>query len=184
MKQQLLLIKDVDSLGRSGDVVSVKPGFARNFLLPQKKAVIAQKHTLRMQEKLKEERAKQAAVDKKDAEEMAKRVDGKQLTIEVKVDPEANMYGSVAAAEIVALFEKEGIAIERKFVQLPRPIRELGDYTVALKLKEGVPASFQLKVLGEGGIEKKKPKPVEADPKTDKKEMLAEAEKLADEAKE
>lgn len=184
MKQQLLLIKDVDSLGRSGDVVSVKPGYARNFLLPGKMAIVAQKHTLRMQEKLKEERAKIAAVDKKDAEELAKRIDGMNLTIEVKVDPEANMYGSVASSDIAALFEKEGFAVDKKFVQLQKPIRELGTYTIALKLKEGVPASFHLKVLGEGGIEKKKPKEPEAAPKAAKEEMLAEADALAEDAKE
>ena len=71
MGNQLLLLEDVDDLGRSGDVVSVKPGFARNFLLPQKKAVVADKNTLRMQARLKEEREKRAAVDKKDSEILA-----------------------------------------------------------------------------------------------------------------
>ncbi len=187
MKQQLLLIDDVDSLGRSGDVVSVKPGYARNFLLPQKKAVVAQKHTLRMQEKLREEREKKAAVDKKDAEELAKQIEGMLLTIEVKVDPEANMYGSVSAQDIVQLLQDKGFTIEKKFVQLVKPIRELGSYAISLKLREGVPANIQLKVLGEGGIEKKKvlPKEPEAvDLKKEKTEELAEAEELAEEAKE
>ncbi|HSX11933.1 MAG TPA: 50S ribosomal protein L9, partial [Rhabdochlamydiaceae bacterium] len=87
MKNQLLLVEDVDDLGRSGDVVSVKPGFARNFLIPQKKAVVATKGTLRMQERLKEERAQKAIVDKKEAEEFAARIEGMVLTTTVKVDP-------------------------------------------------------------------------------------------------
>ena len=68
MKQSLLLLKDVDGLGRSGEVVSAKPGFVRNFLLPQKHAVIADKHTLKMQARLQEERARHAEVDRKEAE--------------------------------------------------------------------------------------------------------------------
>ena len=82
MANQFLLIEDVDALGRSGDVVKAKPGYARNFLLPQKKAVIADKHTLRMQAKLKEEREKQAVLDRGEAEKLAERINGMSLTID------------------------------------------------------------------------------------------------------
>ena len=146
MKNQLLLIDDVDQLGRSGDVVSVKPGYARNFLLPKKKAVVADKHTLRMQVRLKEERAKRAAVDKVESESLAERINGMTLTIEVKVDPEGHMYGSVAANDIVRLFAEQGIELERRNVVLLQPIKQLGEYPVVLKLKEGVPAQITLKV--------------------------------------
>jgi large subunit ribosomal protein L9 len=149
MKNQLLLIEDVDDLGRSGDVVSVKPGFARNFLIPQKKAVVADNHTLRMQQKLKEERAKKAVVDRKEGEELAGRIDGMILETLVKVDPEGHMYGSVSAADIVEIFAKEGIALERKNVALAHPIKAAGVHEISLKLKEGVPAKFTLKVIAE-----------------------------------
>lgn len=149
---QLLLIEDVDDLGRSGDLVSVKPGYARNYLVPQLKAVIADKHTLRMQAKLKEERAKRAEVDKKEAETVAGRINGMVLTIEVKVDPEGHMYGSVSAQDISKLFEKEGIQLERRDVVLPQPIKELGVHHINLKLKEGVPAAITLKVQTEEGL--------------------------------
>lgn len=150
MKNQLLLIEDVEDLGRSGDVVSVKPGYARNFLLPQKKGVIADKFTLRMQAKLKAERAKRAEIDKKEAELLSEKVDGMVMTIEVKVDPDGHMYGSVAAADIVRLFEKEGIVLERRNIVLAHPIKTLGIHPIILKLKEGVPAHITLKVHGEG----------------------------------
>ena len=151
MRNQLLLIQDVEDLGRSGDVVSVKPGYSRNYLLPQKKAVIADKFTLRMQVKLKEERAKRAETDRKDAEEMASKIEGMVLSIEVKVDPDGHMYGSVSALDIARLFEKEGIAIERRNVVLPHPIKTLGVHPISLKLKEAVPAHITLKV--HSGIE-------------------------------
>ncbi len=154
MANQFLLIEDVDSLGRSGDVVKAKPGYARNFLLPQKKAVIADKHTLRMQAKLKEEREKQAVIDRGEAEKLAERINGMTLTVEVKVDPEGHMYGSVAASDIVHLFEKEGITLERRNIVLPKPIKEAGAFPLTLKLKEGTPASYTLNVVVEAAQEK------------------------------
>jgi large subunit ribosomal protein L9 len=152
MRNQLLLLQDVDSLGRSGDVVSVKPGFSRNFLLPQKKAVIADKFTLRLQAKLKEERSKQAEVDRKDAEVLAQKIDGMAMTYEVKVDPDGHMYGSVSALDIVHLFEKEGHVIEKRNVLLQHPIKELGVHKIHLKLKEGIPAHIMLHVMSEAQI--------------------------------
>lgn len=151
MRNQLLLLEDVDDLGRGGDVVSVKPGYSRNFLLPQKKAVIADKYTLRMQAKLKEERAKRAEIDRKDSEELAGKIEGMVFSIEVKVDPDGHMYGSVSALDIVRLLEKEGIVVERRNVALAQPIKTLGVHPINLKLKEGVPAHITLKV--HSGIE-------------------------------
>lgn len=146
MGNQLLLIEDVDDLGRSGDVVSVKPGYARNFLLPKKLAVVATKFTLNMQAKLKEERAKRAAVDKKDAEALAEHISTKAFEITVKVDPEGHMYGSVSAVDIVRLLEKEGITLEKKSILLSAPIKSIGEHSISLRLKEGIAASVTLHV--------------------------------------
>lgn len=149
MKNQLLLIEDVEDVGRSGDVVSVKPGYARNFLLPKKKAVVADKHTLTWQAKLKEERSKRAEVDRKEAEALSESINGMVHTIVVKVDPEGHMYGSVTATDIVKLFADQGIEIQRRNVVLLLPIKETGVYDINLRLKEGVPATFTLKVFSE-----------------------------------
>jgi len=152
MRNQLLLIEDVEDLGRSGDIVSVKPGYSRNFLLPRKKAVIADKFTLRMQAKLKEDRARRAEVERREAEELSSKIEGMVLSIEVKVDPDGHMYGSVSAMDIVHLFENEGIIIERRNVVLAHPIKALGVHPINLKLKEGVPAHITLKVHSGGEI--------------------------------
>ncbi|MCH9613215.1 MAG: 50S ribosomal protein L9 [Chlamydiia bacterium] len=149
-KQQLLLIEDVDGLGRKGEVVSgAKPGFVRNFLLPSKKAVVADLRTLRMQERLQSERAQQAVIDKKAAEEVAKKIEDKVISIEVKVDQTGHMYGSVTAKDIVKILDENAITVERKMVILPLPIKKLGTYKVPLRLNEGVEASFSLNVKGE-----------------------------------
>lgn len=149
MKQQYLLISDVEDIGRSGEVISVKSGFARNFLLPQQKAVPANEHTLRMQERLKEERAKQANIDRKEAEALAEKLNGLTLTTTVKVDPEGNMYGSVGFSDILDLFTKEGYQFDRRNIGLNKPIKVIGNHPLTLKLKEGVTCAYTLQIVGE-----------------------------------
>lgn len=152
MATQLLLIEDVEDLGRSGDVVSVKPGYARNFILPKGLGIIADKNALRMQVRLQEERQKRAAEDRSEAEALAKVIEGATLTAVVKVDAEGHMYGSVASLDIVHLMqEQKSLLIEKKNVQLKHPIKTTGVHQIPLRLKEGVEASFTLKVISEEG---------------------------------
>ena len=150
MKQQLLLLQDVDSLGRKGEIVSARPGYIRNFLLPRGLAIIASPHTLRKQEMLKAEREQQAKVDKQESELLAKNLEGVVLEIRVKVDPEGHMYGSVSPMDVVHLFEAQGFAFERKYLQFNRPIKETGTHKLALKLKEGILANCVLTIIPEG----------------------------------
>jgi len=151
MKKQLLLLEDVDGLGRSGDIVTARAGFIRNFLLPMKKALVANKQILKLQQKLKVEREKQAAVDRKLAEAYAETLKDLVLEQEVKVDTEGKMYGSVTQMEIVRLLQDAGHQLERRNLLLPHPIKTLGTHTVKLRLKEGVEAEVLLKVKAEGG---------------------------------
>ncbi len=146
-KNQVLLLEDVETLGRSGDIVTVKPGYARNFLLPKKRAVVAEKHLVRLQEKLKEERSKKASSDKKGSDALAKDLLTKVLKTQVKIDAEGHMYGSVTQADIVKLFKEQlNIEIERRNVVLAKPIKKMGEIEVELKLKEGVPAKIKLEI--------------------------------------
>ena len=174
--QQLLLLEDVDNLGRKGDIVKgAKPGFIRNFLLPQRQAIIADKRAVRMQERLKEERVKQAAVDKKEAEAISVQLKDKTYTHVVKVDATGHMYGSVSTQDIVHILEAEGLKIQRKMVLIGQPIRALGIHRIPLRLKEGVEAAFSLRVQDEQGrIEIEQPK-VEEKPATGEFEEEQEA---------
>ena len=169
MKQQLLLLQDVDALGKKGEVVSARPGYVRNFLLPKGFAVVASSHTLRKQEQLRKEREKQAIVDRKEAEELAEKIKKIQLEIKVKVDPEGHMYGSVSANDIFKLFQEKDLAVEKKYILVTRPIKETGVHQIPLRLKEGIEISCQLAIIPEGvataGIEAvTKPIPVEETP--------------------
>lgn len=150
-KPQYLLLEDVHGLGRSGDLVTAKPGFVNNYLEPNGKVVRADKRTIRLQARLQEERAKQAEIDKKEALEIADKVKGLVLETRVKVDTEGHMYGSVAAADIEALLAEKGFAVEKKQVRISHPIKTTGVHTVPLKLKEGVDAQVKIKVMTEDG---------------------------------
>ena len=152
MKQQLLLLEDVDALGRKGEVITARPGYVRNYLLPRGFAVVASPNTLRKQERLRKEREQQAKVDRQESETLAKQIEGVTLEIRVKVDPEGHMYGSVSAADIAQLFQERGLPVEKKYVQLPRPLKTTGVHKIALKLKEGIPSFAHLTIIPEGMV--------------------------------
>lgn len=139
MANKLLLLGDVESLGRSGEIVSVKPGYARNYLIPQGLAVVADARTLRMQAKLQEERQKKAETEKAESEAIAQKLDGVVLETVVKVAHDGHMYGSVTTQDILHLIEKAtGIHLEKRSVILAHAIKATGTHTIPLRLKEGV----------------------------------------------
>lgn len=148
MAIKLLLIEDVEDLGKSGDIVSVKSGFANNYLLPKKLGIRPNKQVVKLQARLQEERAKRAVEDRREAEELAAKLANVTLTTIVKVDQEGHMFGSVSALDIIKLLlDAEGIELTRKAVRLVHPIKATGVYTISLRLKEGVEASLQLKIV-------------------------------------
>ncbi len=150
MPKKLLLLEDVEGLGRSGDIVSARPGYVRNFLLPRKLAVIAHPHALKMQAKLQQARLQKAVEDKQESEAVVEKLQEVTLTTIVKVDQEGHMYGSVSALDVVHLMQEQAaVAIEKRFVQLAHPIKEVGVHVVKLKLKEGITTSVTLKVVPE-----------------------------------
>lgn len=150
MATEVLLLKDVESHGRKGEIISVRPGFARNFLFPSGLAVKASPQALRQQAKLKAEREKQAIADKADAEALAAKLVGLSIETIVKVDHDGHMYGSVSSADIASLLHAQhGIEVEKKCVHLKHPIKEVGVVEVPLRLKEGVTAAISLKVVPE-----------------------------------
>lgn len=147
---KLLLLKDVESLGRSGDIVSVRKGYARNLLIPTKSAVVADANAIRKQTKLQEERKLQAAKDLKESEELALKMVGIEVTKSVKVDHDGHMYGSVSAQDVAELIlDQHKIQIEKRQIQIKHPIKEVGVFELPIKLKEGVTSSVTVKVTAE-----------------------------------
>lgn len=154
MATKILLLEDVDNLGNKGEIVNVKSGYAYNFLIPKKFALVADANAVRRQVKLQEERRIKAVEDRKVADEIAAKLNGETFTTEVKVDHDGHMYGSVSSLDIVHLIKMQtGIEIEKRFVQLKHAIKQTGVHEIALRLKEGVEATIHLKVLAEGATD-------------------------------
>lgn len=152
MMIKVLLLDDVEDLGRKGEVFSVKPGFAFNYLIPQQFGIVADKAALKKQVLLREERQQKAIEDLKESEKLAAQLQGETVETTVKVDHEGHMYGSVSQFDIVHLIKlKTGITLERKMVQVKHPIKEVGVKVIPLRLKEGVQAEITLKVVPEAG---------------------------------
>ncbi len=153
MASKLLLVEDVGDLGRKGDLVEVRPGFARNFLLPTGKAVIADQRTIRLQAKLQEERRQRAIEERKESEKVAERFVDLVIETTVNTDQEGHMYGSVSAVDVVELLKNQhNIEIEKRFVQLKHPIKELGEHTLHFRLNEGVEANCTLKIEAKSAL--------------------------------
>lgn len=156
MKQQLLLLEDVEGLGRSGDLVVARPGYVRNYLLPQKKAIVASNRTLRLQEKLREQRLLQATADRQEAEELAATLKDIVLEFLVRVDPDNNMYGSVTVSDIIQAAATKGIALVRKnFPHAHYAVKKLGRHLVELRLKEDVSAMLVLEIASDHELPRK-----------------------------
>ena len=150
MAQKILLLEDIESVGRKGEVADVKPGYAYNYLIPQGFALVANRAAMRRQACLQEERLKQAEIEKIESMELASKVNGETLEITVKVDQEGHLYGSVSALDIAHhLQAKTGIALDKKSIQLKHPYKEIGVFEVPLKFKEGITAAITLKIIAQ-----------------------------------
>lgn len=145
----LLLLEDIHNVGRKGATVVVKPGFANNYLLPQKKAVVVNKHTLQLQVRLQQERQQQAELDLKQSEEIKNQLENKVFSFPVKVDSNGQLYGSVTALDIARLLTQEGYKIEKKSIRLAQPIKGVGEYPITVLLKEGLTVRVVIKVQPE-----------------------------------
>ena len=156
MKYKLLLLDDVVNLGRKGEIVDVNPGFARNFLIQKLRGIVATKSALKMQDKLKNERADQAQKDRAESQVLAKQISENTFSIVVKVDVEGNMYGSVKPQDIAAILKKAGYEFERKQIQIPHTIKKIGSVKIELSLKEDIKAFILLEVKPDRQIKEKK----------------------------
>jgi large subunit ribosomal protein L9 len=160
---ELMLIQSVDHLGKQGDVVSVKPGYARNYLLPQGLAALATDHHKRMIEKhrarLQEIQNSRLAGLRTQAEELGRQ----SVTIEANANDEGHLYGSVGANDIVNALKKADITITTDQVRLRGPLKELGLYTVLIHLGHEIEAELKVWVVPTVSDETPEPKkPAEA----------------------
>jgi large subunit ribosomal protein L9 len=162
---ELLLIQSVDHLGKQGEVVLVKPGYARNYLLPQGLAAVATDHHKRMIDKHKarlQEIQNQRLVGLRDlADQLARQ----SITIEANANEEGHLYGSVGATDIVSALKRSEVTITTDQVRLKGPLKELGLYTVNIHLGHEVEAELKVWVVPTVTDEAPEPKPKAAETK-------------------
>jgi large subunit ribosomal protein L9 len=143
----VILLKDVNNLGTAGDVVKVKPGFARNFLVPRGMALRASKQNLAVAEERKRVIRKRAGRAQKVYINLANSITKTELTIEVQVGEEERIFGSVNSQDIHQALLDKGISVDRHTIQLEEPIKALGVYNVPVKVTPDLIPELKLYVI-------------------------------------
>jgi large subunit ribosomal protein L9 len=147
---KLILTQTIESLGIIGSEVEVKPGYARNYLLPQQKAVLATPQNRRRMEQDKSKVEFQIAKERTLAEEMAQKLTGVVCQISAKVAEEDRLYGSVTVRDIIDSLAAQNIVVEKRMVMLSEPIKQLGTHKVPIRVYKGVEPEITLEIVAEG----------------------------------
>lgn len=146
---KVILRQDVTKLGKEGDIVEVKDGHARNFLLPKGYAYPVTPGNMKKLEEEKKLRSLRAKKELRSAEDLARRLSGASITFVMKAGEEDRLYGSVSAADISAKLSEQGFEIDKKQVMIEEPIKVLGVYTVEVRLHSEVFAKVKVWVVKE-----------------------------------
>ncbi len=147
---ELILKETISSLGREGDIVKVKPGYGRNYLLPKGKAVIADGRNITLFEKNKAIIAARLEQERKQAEAIAKKLAGISIELEQLVGEDDRLFGSVTSSDICEKLAELNIEIDKKQIVLPNPIKTLGETTVPVKVGFELTTDIQVKVVAQG----------------------------------
>jgi large subunit ribosomal protein L9 len=147
---QIILQEDIDKLGHRGDIVTVKPGYARNFLLPRKLAVEATQGNLKAIERIRTSLAKKTATELEAAQKQAELLNGISLKFTRKTGENDQMFGSVTSADVAEGLAAQGFKIDKRQVQLTEPIKIIGESQVTIKVFRDVTAQIKVTVEKEG----------------------------------
>ncbi len=146
---QVILKEDIHNLGYKDDIVTVKDGFGRNYLIPQGKAVIASESAKKVLAENLKQRAHKLAKIKAEAEELAAKIEGIVLTIGAKTSATGTIFGSVNSIQVAEELSKKGFDIDRKIILIKDSIKEIGTYKAVVKLHKEVSATISLEVVSE-----------------------------------
>ncbi|MCK9574104.1 MAG: 50S ribosomal protein L9 [Candidatus Omnitrophica bacterium] len=144
---KIIITKDTEKLGKEGDVIEVKEGFARNFLLPRGLAIKATKNSFKEIEELKKRKDKQEEKVKIDALEIKTKIEALSLTITTEAKDTEELYGSITEQQILKALKEEGLALDKGKIALPEPVKKLGVYNLKVKLHPTVEANLRLWVM-------------------------------------
>ena len=143
---KVILKEDVQNLGQQGDVVEVKPGYARNYLMPQKLAILFTKQQKKSIEEAQRVEERKLEREKDQLESVLKQVEDLSLSLKMQSEEDSKLFGSVTKLDIVKLLEENDITIDKKYVDLSSPIKTLGEHKVNIMFTKEMSASFTLTV--------------------------------------
>ena len=146
---QVILLENVPSLGKAGDLVKVSDGFGINYLIPQKKALLATEKSLKVIEHQKRQVQQRMEKTKKDVEKMGQRIEKLSCTFVKTVGESGKLFGSITSMDIESFLKENGIEVDRKKISLEEPIKNLGMFTVPIKLHSEVTANLKVWVVQE-----------------------------------
>ncbi len=146
---QIILLENIPSLGKAGDLVKVSEGYGRNFLIPQKKAVVATEKSIKVLEHQKREVQQRIEKTRKDVEKIAQKIGALSCTLVKPVGESGKLFGSVTSMEIETYLKENGIDVDRKKILIEEPIKSLGMHTVLIKLGPEVVAQLKVEVVQE-----------------------------------
>src|SRR5512147_3058249 len=146
---QVILREDIDKLGKIGDLVKVKDGFGRNYLIPGKKAIEATPKNVNAMEHARKMVADRLRKLKKEAAADADRIKSLAITIKAKAGEEGKLFGSVTSMDIAEAMKAQGVTIDKRKIALEEPIKRLGDVSVPVKLHADITAEFKVSVIAE-----------------------------------
>lgn len=144
---KVILIDNVDRLGKTGDVITVKEGYARNYLIPQNKAKPATPGNMKFLEALKKKKSQEDAKIVAEAKALADKISGLSLTIAAQAGEEEKLFGSISNDAVSAALAEEGINIDKRDIILDEPIKKLGVYQVAVKIHPEVKANLRVWIV-------------------------------------
>lgn len=148
MSTEVLLLSDIEKLGKAGDVVKVADGYARNFLLPKDLAAPVSQHALRRLEKLRKEREELSRIQKAEAQDKAGKLANASVTLRAKTVDGSRLYGSISAADIVAALEADTkVAVDKAQLDLAEPLKETGTFDVTIKLHPEVACTVKVWIV-------------------------------------
>jgi large subunit ribosomal protein L9 len=151
---EIILTENVKGLGQIGDVVNVKPGYSRNFLIPRGLAVEANPRNLQELEHHKRQLTRKAAKLSKEAADVKARIEALECVFSLRASEEGKLFGSVTSMELEAAMAEQGVEIDRRKIQLDQPIKTLGEHVVDIKLNAGASASLKVRVLNADEVAK------------------------------
>jgi large subunit ribosomal protein L9 len=146
---EIILRETIETLGLEGEIVKVKPGYARNFLIPRQKAVLVNKASLARLEKEKQAIATRLADQKKQAEGLAAQLEGKVISISKRVGDETRLFGSVTSSDIAQALQSAGVTIDKRTIVMPDAIKVIGEYRIAVKTGYQTLATITVQVVPE-----------------------------------